>query len=240
MYSMENSILVVDDDTLMHSRLTINLEHAGHWRSRAASAERARILATVYPPEVTFLTARRATLDRVLGPELGADNRIARFLDLDGSLVRIKNIFAASVTFAAARWKLIWIPALFAVGVVLLMLAAPHWTGWVQALATYELPAEDVVGGWLAHLLFDPAATFNSLLAGTAQTWLNPAGQIDALVTLAIIVLAVASVAGLMQLLDDEHVGFSRSRVAKVRNFTFTDFSPQSSCGKGVTEAIPE
>ncbi len=204
---MANSILVVDDDALMRPSLALNLEQAGHWKSRAASSEGALTLIKVYPPEVIFLTARRTKLDQVLGPELEADNNVAELFDLSEPLVRIKATLAASVAYAGARWRQIWVPAMFALGGLLLVLAAPHWTGWVRALATYEPPTEDMVGGWLTNLLFDPVTTFNSLLSGAAQTWLNPVGQIDMLVTLAIIVLAVASVAGLAQLLGDEHKG---------------------------------
>jgi len=235
---MKNSILVVDDDTLMRPSLALNLEQAGHWRSRAASTEDVLALTRVYPPEVIFLTARRAKLDQVLEPEWGADNHVTRLFDLDGLPARIRATIAASVTTVAAQWRQIWVPAIFAVGVLLLVPAAPHWTGWVQALAAYELLTEDMVGGWLTHLLFDPATTFNSLLSGAAQPWLNPTGQMDVLVTLAIIVLAVASIAGLMQLLGDEHAGFSGSCVARVGNVQCTDSSSQSSYGKEVIQAI--
>jgi len=202
---MANSILVVDDDTLMRPSLAVTLEQAGQWRNRAASTEDTLTLINVYPPEVVFLTARQTKLDQVLGLELGADNRVAKHFDLDGLLARTKTTFAASVAYAAARWRQIWVLGMFALGGLLLVLAAPHWTGWVQALATYELPTEDMMGGWLTNLLFDPVTTFNSLLSGGVQAWLNPAGQMDVLATLAIIVLAVASVAGLAQLLGDEH-----------------------------------
>jgi hypothetical protein len=202
---MAENILVVDDDTLMRPSLAVNLEQASHWGSRAASTEDTLTLINVYPPELVFLTARRTKLDQVLGLELGADSHVAKLFDLDRLLARIKATIAASVAYAGARWRQIWVLAMFALGGLLLVLAAPHWTGWVQALATYELPTENLVGGWLTNLLFDPVTTFNSLLSGAAQTWLNPAGQMDVLVTLAIIVLAVASVAGLAQLLGDEH-----------------------------------
>ena len=202
---MANSILVVDDDTLMRPSLALNLEQAGHWRSRAASSEDALTLINVYPPEVVFLTARRTKVDQVLELESEADNNVAKLFDLGGLLARIGATFATLVASVAARWRQIWVLGMFALGGLLLVLAAPHWTGWVQALATYELPTEDMVGGWLTNLLFDPVTTFNSLLSGAVQTWLNPAGQMDVLVTVAIIVLAVASVAGLAQLLGDEH-----------------------------------
>ena len=202
---MAYNVLVIDDDTLMRPGLAVHLERTGHWRSCVAGAADAPALIRDYLPEVIFLTARRAKLDQVLGPELGADNNVAKLFDLDGLLARTKATSAALVACAAVRWRQIWVLGMFALGGLLLVLAAPHWTGWVQALATYELPTEDVVGGWLTNLLFDPVTTFNSLLSGVVQAWLNPAGQMDVLVTLAIIVLTVASVAALAQLLGDEH-----------------------------------
>jgi hypothetical protein len=202
---MENSILVIDDDALMRPSLAVSREQAGHWRSRAAGTEDVLALTRVYPREMIFLTARRARLDQVLGPEVGADNHVARLFDLDGLSARIKAIFATSVASVATQWKHVWAPAMFAVGALLLVLAAPPWAGWLQALATYGLPAEDMAVGWLTHLLFDPAATFNSLLSGAARTWLDSVGQTDMLVTLAIIALSVATVGGLGQLLGDAH-----------------------------------
>jgi len=108
---MANSILVVDDDTLMRPSLALNLEQAGHWRSRATSSEDAQTLIRVYPPEVVFLTARRTKLEQVLGPEPEANNNVARLFDLDRLLARTKAAFAASVASVAARWRQIWVPA---------------------------------------------------------------------------------------------------------------------------------
>ena len=96
-------------------------------------------------------------------------------------------------------------PVTFGLGALLLVLAAPHWAGWGRTLATYELPTEDMVGDWLTNLVSDPVTALSSQLSGAVQAWLYPAAQMDVLVTLAIIVLAVGSVAGLVQLLGDEH-----------------------------------
>ncbi len=101
-------------------------------------------------------------------------------------------------------WRRASVAVMFALGTLLLVQAAPHWTGWVQALTSYKLPTEDIVGGWLANLLADPVTALSSQLSEALQAWLYTAGQVDALVTLAIIVLAMGSVAGLVQLLGDE------------------------------------
>ena len=115
----------------------------------------------------------------------------------------IKSALAAPYA-ALARWSKALAPVLFALGTLLLVPAAPHWTGWVQALTSYKLPTEDMVGGWLANLLSDPVTVLSSQFSEMVQAWLYTAGQIDVLVTLATIVLAMGSVAGLVQLLGDE------------------------------------
>jgi len=115
----------------------------------------------------------------------------------------VKSALGAPHT-ALAPWGRALAPVAFALGTLLLVPAAPHWTGWVQALASYKLPTEDMVGGWLANLLSDPVTALGSQLSAAVQAWLYTAGQIDVLVTLAIIVLAMGSVAGLVQLLGDE------------------------------------
>jgi hypothetical protein len=204
---MVDSILVVDDDTLMHPSLAVALEQTGHLRSSAASAEQALTLIQLCPPELIFLTARRTKLDQVLGSELEADGNVGQPFDWGVQLAHVKTAVANQLASAAARRRQVWVSAAFAVGVLLLVLAAPRWMGWVQTIATYEPPTADMVWNWLTHLMFDPATTFNSLLSQTVQTWLNPSGQIDVLTTLGIIVLAVASVAGLTQLLGDKLLG---------------------------------
>lgn len=202
---MAYNVLVVDDDTLMRPGLAVRLERTGHRRSCVAGAADALTLIRDYPPEVIFLTARRTKLDQALRLELGADDPGAKPFDLDALLTRVKAVIAAPFASVVARRSPVWVPAAFAVGMLLLVQAAPQWLGWVQNVATSGLPTVDMAQGWPTNLLFDPVATFHSLLSGVVQAWLNPAGQMDVLVTLAIIVLAVASLAGLAQLLGDEH-----------------------------------
>jgi hypothetical protein len=201
---MADNILIIDDDALMYPGLAVGLERVGYL-SGAASTPEALALIQEYPPEVIFLTARRAKLDQVLRQELGADGNISQPLDLGVQLAHVKTAVANQLASAAARWRQVWVSAAFAVGMVLLVLAAPRWMGWVQTIATYQPPTADMAWNWLIHLMFDPATTFNSLLSQTMPTWLNPGEQMDVPTTLGIIVLAVASVAGLAQLLGDGH-----------------------------------
>ena len=203
---MANRILVIDDATLMRPSLAVDLERAAYRRrSSTAGAEKALTLSQVCPPEVIFLTARQTKLDQVLGPELGADGNVSQPFDLGVQLARVKTAVENQLASAAARRRQVWMSAAFVVGMLLLVLAAPRWMGWVQTIATYEPPTADMVWNWLTHLMFDPATTLNSLLSQTVQTWLNPGEPADMLTTLGIIVLAVASVAGLAQLLGDGH-----------------------------------
>lgn len=203
---MANKILVIDDAILMRPSLAVDLERAAYRRRRSTtSAEKALTLNPVCPPEMIFLTARQTKLDQVLGLELGADGKVSQPFDLGVQLAHVKTAVANQLASPAARRRQVWMSAAFAVGVLLLVLAAPRWRGWVQTIATYEPPTEDMVWNWLTKLMFDPAATFNPVLSQTVQTWLNPGEQIDMLTMLGIIVLAVASVAGLAQLLGDGH-----------------------------------
>jgi CheY-like chemotaxis protein len=202
---MAENILVIDDDTLMRPSLAVDLERSIYRVSGAASAEQALTLVQVYPPELIFLTARRTTVDWALRLELGAGDHVARPLDLDVLLARVEAAIGAQLAPVAARWRQVRVSAAFAVGVLLLVLAAPQWMGWVRDVASYELPSEEMVWGWLNNLVLDPVTVVNSLVSGAVQAWLNSAGQMDVLVTLAIIILALASAAGLAQLLGDEH-----------------------------------
>jgi len=108
---MHYNVLVIDDDTLMRPGLAVHLERTGHWRSCVAGAADAPALIQDSTPEVIFLTARRAKLDQVLGPELGAGNNVAKLFDLGEPLARIKTAIVALVASIAARWRQIWVPA---------------------------------------------------------------------------------------------------------------------------------
>jgi hypothetical protein len=200
---MADSILVVDDDILMHPRLAVTLEQVGHLGAGTDGTEQALTMIQVYPPEVIFLTAPRTKLDLVLRLELGADGNVSQSFDLGARLAHVKAVAANQLASAAVRWRQIWVPAAFVVGVLLLVLAAPRWMRWTQDVMTYQLPTEEMVWNWLTKLAFDPTGTSASLLSQTVKTWLNPGGQTDVTMTLGIIMLAVASVAGLAQLLGD-------------------------------------
>jgi CheY-like chemotaxis protein len=119
---MAESILVIDDDTLMRPSLAVNLERAVY-RGRG-SAGQALTLSQGYPPEVIFLTARRTQLDWALRLEPGADDGITRPFDLD---VRpADNAATAAQHTPAARWRQVLAPAALAVGALLFALAAPQ------------------------------------------------------------------------------------------------------------------
>jgi hypothetical protein len=123
----------------------------------------------------------------------------------DNILARIQVASADPLAPTAARWRRVWVPVAFAVGALLLALAAPQWMRGVQAIAAYELPTAGTVWGWLTGVLFDPVTTVNPLLAQVTQTWLYTGGPMNVMTTLGTIMLAVASVAGLGQLLGSEH-----------------------------------
>jgi DNA-binding response OmpR family regulator len=115
---MAKHILVVDDDALLRRSLVLSLEQAGYRAAAAASAEDALEAARLAPPDlvlldiglpgmdglealrsfkqqfavpVIFLTARRRSLDQVVGLEMGADDYITKPFDMDVLLARVKN-----------------------------------------------------------------------------------------------------------------------------------------------------
>jgi hypothetical protein len=96
------------------------------------------------------------------------------------------------------------VAAVFALGLVLFALAVPQWSAWVQAMAIAQLPTEQTVLIWLGSLLSDPVSSFDSLLFLAGQWLVDPVGEMNVLLTLAATLLAVASVAGLAQLLSGE------------------------------------
>ena len=112
-------ILLVDDDALMRRSLAFNLEQAGYLTFTAGSAEDALenirnsppdlVLLDIGLPEmdgleaikqiksiadipVIFVTARRRSLDEVVGLELGADDYITKPFDEDILLAHIKAV----------------------------------------------------------------------------------------------------------------------------------------------------
>ena len=111
---------------------------------------------------------------------------------------------AAQRALAAARWMRVLVLVTFAVGLVLLALAAPRWSGWVQAAATAQLPTDQITLTWLASLAADPALALDAVMTFAEQTLTGTAEEMDVLLTLATVLLAAASLGGLAQLLGGE------------------------------------
>ena len=93
--------------------------------------------------------------------------------------------------------------AMFAAGLVLLALAAPQWSGWVGVAATAQLPNDQAILSWLGNLVADPAVALEAVTALAEQT-LTSAEEMGLLLTLATVLLAAASIVGLVQLLGSE------------------------------------
>ncbi len=110
----------------------------------------------------------------------------------------------AQRALVAARWMRWLVLVTFAVGLVLLALAAPQWSGWVQAAATAQLPTDQTVLNWLANLVADPALVLDAVMTFAEQTLTGTAEEMGVLLTLATVLLAVASLGGLAQLLGGE------------------------------------
>jgi anti-sigma factor RsiW len=116
---------------------------------------------------------------------------------------RINAAIVAQRAPASAKWISRLILAMFAAGLVLLALAAPQWSGWVGVAATAQLPNEQAILGWLGNLVADPAVALEAVTALAEQT-LTGVEEMDLLFTLATVLLAAASIAGLVQLLGGE------------------------------------
>ncbi len=111
---------------------------------------------------------------------------------------------AAQHALAATRWMRALVLVTFAVGLVLLALAAPQWSGWVQAAATAQLPTDQAVLNWLTSLAADPALALDGVMTFAEQTLMGTAEEMGVLLTLATVLLATASLGGLAQLLGGE------------------------------------
>jgi anti-sigma factor RsiW len=111
---------------------------------------------------------------------------------------------AAQGAPASARWMRWLVLVTFVVGLVLLALAAPRWSDWVQAAATAQLPTDQTVLNWLASLAADPALALDAVMSFAEQTLTGTAEEMGVLLTLATMLLAAASLGGLAQLLGGE------------------------------------
>jgi anti-sigma factor RsiW len=117
-----------------------------------------------------------------------------------GARITVAVVRRASTT---AQWMNGLVLAMFTAGLILFMLAAPQWSGWVQAAASAQLPTEQTVAAWLDELAADPTVILDSLMAFTEQALMSSVEEINVLLTLAAALLATASIAGLAQLLGE-------------------------------------
>jgi anti-sigma factor RsiW len=121
---------------------------------------------------------------------------------------------AAQRSLAAAR-RMRWLVLVtFAVGLVLLALAAPRWIGWVQAAATAQLPTDQAVLNWLASAAADPLLALDGVVTFAEQMLTGTAEEMDVLLTLATVLLATASLGGLAQLLGGERPRMTAAAVS--------------------------
>ena len=116
---------------------------------------------------------------------------------------RINAAIGAQRKPASAKWTPMLVLAMFAVGFGLLALSAPRWSGWVVAAATAQLPNDQAVLDWLGSLVADPAIALEAVTVFAGQVFTG-AAEMDLLVTLATVLLAAASITGLVQLLGSE------------------------------------
>jgi len=111
---------------------------------------------------------------------------------------------AAQRSLATARWMRVLVLVTFVVGLVLLALAAPQWSMWVQAAATAQLPTDQMVLNWLAGAAANPVLVLDAVIALAEQTLTGTAEEPSVLLTLAMVLLAMASLGWLAQLLGGE------------------------------------
>ncbi len=104
------------------------------------------------------------------------------------------------------RWIRVLVPAMFAVGLVLLALASPQWGGWVQAASTAQMPTQQAVINWVADLATDPAPALDTALGLVEPMIAGATVEMNLLMTLGAMLIASASVAGLAQLLGGERL----------------------------------
>jgi predicted anti-sigma-YlaC factor YlaD len=116
---------------------------------------------------------------------------------------RINVAVTARRALTPARWTNGLVLGMFVVGLVLFALAAPQRSGWVQAASSVQLPTEQTLAAWLGELVANPIVILDSLTAFAEQALMSSVEEMNALLTLATALLAVASIAGLAQLLGE-------------------------------------
>jgi anti-sigma factor RsiW len=113
---------------------------------------------------------------------------------------------------ASARWVPMLVLAMFSAGLGMLALSAPRWGGWVVAAATAQMPNEQAILGWLGSLVADPTFALDALTTFAGRVFTGTA-EADLLATLATVLLAAASIAGLVHLLGGEWPWAAKARV---------------------------
>jgi VanZ family protein len=98
---------------------------------------------------------------------------------------------------------------MFVIGLALVMSLAPRWGGWAQ-MAGSELPTGEAMAAWLANVLMDPAMALESFILSAESILAGPA-ELDVALTLATVLLALASVAWLAQLLGPDRPTTARA-----------------------------
>jgi len=111
---------------------------------------------------------------------------------------------AAQHSRVAARRMQLLVFGTFVAGLVLLVLAAPQWSVWVQAAAAAQLPTDQVVLNWLAGAAANPVLALDAVIALAEQMLIGTAEEPSVLLTLATVLLAMASLGWLAQLLGGE------------------------------------
>ncbi len=125
---------------------------------------------------------------------------------------RINAAIVAQRAPASAKWIRGLVLAMFAAGLGLLALAAPQWSSWGVAAATAQLPNDQAILSWLGSLVTDPAVALGVVTAFAEQA-LTGVEDMDVLFTLATVLLAAASIAGLVQLLGSERPSATTAKV---------------------------
>ena len=124
---------------------------------------------------------------------------------------RINAAIGAQRRPASAKWTPMLVLAMFAAGLGFLALAAPQWSGWASVAAAAQLPNEPAIMGWLGNLVAEPTLALETVTAFAEQT-LTGVEEMDVLFTLATVLLAAASIAGLVQLLGSEQPLAAKAR----------------------------
>ena len=136
-------------------------------------------------------------------------HRLPREMPTPHLAAQINATIAARRMPASAGWTRVLVPAMFVVGLVLVMSLAPRWSGWAQ-IARAELPTSEIMATWLVNVVMDPAVALESFVL-SAESILAGTAELDAALTLATVLLALASVAWLAQLLGADRPTIARA-----------------------------